>query len=116
MQNLFSSMNRMNADIGRQNRGRDQHKLIWDGAKKRPNRIYHEPLPGWSYIASNQICTMNVTRLEPKRVRPKFQPWDGAKTRPNPHRGTFAGLLHLYWGTKPMRIARPFGFYTFTEA
>jgi hypothetical protein len=28
MQNLFSSMNRMNADIGQQNRGRDQHKLI----------------------------------------------------------------------------------------
>ena len=44
--------------------------------------------------------TMN-DRAEPKRVVPKFQPrgWSQHTSKPEFHRGTFAGLLHLYRGT-----------------
>ena len=106
----------------------------WSQSASKPNL----PWTGWSAsnnfvpwtfnrvgakIASNRIFTMNVTGVEPQRVRPKF------------HRAIFAGLSHLYRGTMPMRIARswhywptfhrglqpmriawPFGPYTFTKA
>ena len=51
---------------------------------------------------SNGIFTMNITEVKPKRVRPNFQPWDGAKTHPNPH-FTEAYLLPFYTFTAAYR-------------
>ena len=56
---------------------------------------------------SNQICTRNITRgvatVHPTQI--STVEWSQNTSKPKFHRGTFAGLLHLYRGTKPMRIA-----------
>ena len=58
-----------------------------------------EPWPG------NNVPILDGAKI----ASSQFHIVDGAKIASNPefHRGAFAGLLHLYRGMKPMRIAQP---------
>jgi hypothetical protein len=96
MQNLFSSMNRMNADIGRQNRGRDQHKLIGNGAKTRPNRIYHQPLTGLELhrVQPNLHHEHNRFGAKARPTQISTVGWSQNASKPSPR--------HICWPITPL--------------